>query len=196
MTNVEILPPLKKNTRDVKWYVDEISGKWNATVQNIMEICGYIVDAEKTLSNEDHKKLESELKDRGIGPSTISKLRRIGQSKKLFQEEHYHFLPPSYNYLYEIAANDKLTKKYDSIVSKLSAGEEYADVRLEVMRTTGRASKKGKGAKLQQVLVLSADLNHISPQATRAISAFIDSMKGKSHISLKTTPSWNKHMKE
>ena len=87
MTNVEILPPLKKNTRDVKWYVDEISGKWNATVQNIMEICGYIVDAEKTLSTEDHKKLESELKDRGIGTSTISKLRRIGQSKKLFQEE-------------------------------------------------------------------------------------------------------------
>lgn len=175
-------------------YADEIASSWRSTVKGIIQTAKLIIDAEndEDLSDGDRKELAKELKDRGIGPATTSKLRQIATCQ-LFKEEDYKYLPPSYNHLYEISS-EKLSPQYQKIIKQLSEGEDFSEIRTRLTRKTGRASKKG--VRQQQCFTLSADMSKISKTTTENIKAFISSMKRSGGITVKVTPSWSKHIKE
>ena len=175
----------------VGWYADAIAGSWRATVKSIIETARLIVEADEDvlLSDGDKKELAKQLQARGIGPATTSKLRQIAGCK-LFKEEDYNFLPPSYNHLYEISS-EKLAPKYQTIIKRLSSGEDFGDIRSKLTKKTGRAATKGNPETL--ILTVSADLGELTENAGAKIEAFIASMKRTSHVSVRVTPKWNKH---
>jgi hypothetical protein len=176
------------------WYADEIATTWRSTVKGIIQTAKLIIDAENDaeLTDGDRKDLARELKERGIGPATTSKLRQIATCR-LFKEEDYKYLPPSYNHLYEISS-EKLSPQYQKIIKQLSEGEDFSEIRAKLTRKTGRAAKKG--VRQQQCFTLSADMSKISKITTENIKAFILSMKRSGGITVKVTPTWSKHIKE
>ena len=135
------------------------------------------------------KELAKQLQNRGIGPATTSKLRQIAGCK-LFKEEDYNFLPPSYNHLYEISS-EKLAPKYQTIIKRLSSGEDFGDIRTKLITKTGRAATKGKQETL--ILTVSADLVNLDKDVKAKIETFILDMKPASKVSVRVTPKWNKH---
>ncbi len=175
----------------VVWYADAIAGSWRSTVASIIETARLIVEADEDilLTEGDKKELAKQLQSRGIGPATTSKLRQIAGCK-LFKEEDYNFLPPSYNHLYEMSS-EKLAPKYQTIIKRLSSGEDFGDIRSKLTKKTGRAATKGNQETL--ILSVSADLGELTEKAASKIEAFIASMKRTSHVSVRVTPKWNKY---
>ena len=188
--DVELLSAQDANEK-VVWYADAIAGSWRSTVKSIIETARLIVEADQDvlLTDGDKKELAKQLQNRGIGPATTSKLRQIAGCK-LFKEEDYNFLPPSYNHLYEISS-EKLAPKYQTIIKRLSSGEDFGDIRTKLITKTGRAATKGKQETL--ILTVSADLVNLDKDVKAKIETFILDMKPASKVSVRVTPKWNKH---
>jgi len=188
--DVDLLSAQDANEK-VVWYADAIAGSWRSTVKSIIETARLIVEADQDvlLTDGDKKELAKQLQNRGIGPATTSKLRQIAGCK-LFKEEDYNFLPPSYNHLYEISS-EKLAPKYQTIIKRLSSGEDFGDIRTKLITKTGRSATKGKQETL--ILTVSADLVNLDKDVKAKIEAFILDMKPASKVSVRVTPTWNKH---
>lgn len=84
-------------------FADRISASWQKTVESIFETRAWIIDARKTLSPIDYKKLTDHLdKKCGMSKPTITKLTKISENEILTAPANIPKLPPSYGTLYQL----------------------------------------------------------------------------------------------
>ena len=191
----DLMQPLRAKSLDVvvrtpREWAERVSSAWNRSVAAIMDTSKEVFDAERALAGKpaELELFKKELAKRGISGATVSKLKRIAESKN-FKSEHYECLPPSYNYLYDLAALD--IRDYEKVYTKLSAGEDYANASLVL-----RKRKKKKGERLKVLFTVLGDPDKMSNADLAAMTTFIDAYARRSVISIHKTPLLNRLIAE
>jgi len=186
------LPSEEVDIDEINAVADRIASSWRNSVQNILTTAQGIAAASARYQNNEAAKREFEnaLIKRGIGPSTRSKLKKIGETIHLFKEDHLAYLPASYNALYEIC-DEEFKKAYPTIISKLKKGDGFEEIK-RVLKSNKSKGGKQKALALSAVLSLEANLDEIDDATITKIQNFINAMsKDPENLKISVSRSWN-----
>lgn len=166
-------------------WVEKIERKWSSSVASILDTAQWVLKAELNLAEpKQFAEYKEKLQARGISGPTLSKLKAIAESDN-FKREHLKCLPPSYNYLYQLA--DLNPAQYGKVYMKLSQGADFLEAS-QVLR------KKTKKKLLQQkvLFVLTAEPDKLNKNDLQTIQDFVDGFSRKSVIKVRKSPTYNK----
>lgn len=107
--------------------VNEISTSWHKSVENILKTANLIREYSFT---EEWKAIQEELINKNIMKSSvISMMMRISSNTALNDPKNLHYLPPSYNSLYNLSVMSP-----NVIESKINDGQICSSTKLEEIR--------------------------------------------------------------
>ena len=184
---------------DINKTAERIAGVWHKTVEGIFETVRLLKAAEEKFGKDQASstKFSEALAARGLGPSTVSKLRGIATNFPPVEKEKLKFLPASYNLLYEMSNNDRLQPKCKDIIRRLENGEEYHEIKKDILV---RLSKGGKGKKKKgfaPIFTLHINGNKIDDTLATKIINFVNAMTKDDKISyVKVYPAWRDYIEE
>lgn len=196
-TPLSVVSAANVDMRAINETADKIAGAWYKSVESILDTVRNLQDAYERYENDQSSmtQLVLALRDRGIGDTTLSKLKKIGENLSLFQDEKIKYLPPSYNALYEMCGK-QLKPSFNKIIKKLENGGDYEEVKREIL------INKSKGGKVQQnsyeqILALEVRWSKLDDATKTKIKNFINAMsKDGTSTKMKVSRSWKERMKE
>ena len=186
------------DVEDINKTAERIAGVWHKSVEGIFETVRLLKAAEEKFGKDQASSIQfsEALAARGLGPSTISKLRGIATNFPPIEKEKFKFLPASYNLLYEMSNNDKLQSKCKDIIRRLEKGEEYHEIKKDILV---RLSKGGKVKKkgFDPIFTLQINWNKVDDAMMTKITNFINAMsKDEKAANIKVYPSWKQYVEE
>jgi hypothetical protein len=183
---------------DINKAAERIASVWHKTVEGIFETVRLLKAAEEKYGKNERTKTQfaRALAERGLGQSTVSKLRGIADHFPPIQKEKLKFLPASYNLLYEMSNNKNLQPKCKDIIKRLENGEEYKDIKTDILVKLSKGGKiKKKG--FDPIFTLQINWNKIDDTMITKISNFINAMsKDNKAANIKVYPAWKQYVEE
>jgi len=176
---------------------DKIANAWYKSVESILDTVRELDAALDKYGNDQSSlsHLKQALKDRGIGDSTISKLKKIGENLSLFSGDKIRYLPPSYNALYEMCS-ERFRPSFNKIVKKLEMGGEYEEIKKEILTNMSKGGKV-QPSTYETILSLDVKLNKLDDATVTKIRNFINAMNKDAKVTkVKVSRSWNEYMGE
>lgn len=184
---------------DINRAAERIANVWHKSVEGIFETVRLLKAAEEKYGKNEGTKTQfaKALAERGLGQSTVSKLRGIADHFPPVQKEKFKFLPASYNILYEMSNNKDLGPKCKDIIKRLENGEEYKDIKTDILV---RLSKGGKGKKKKgfaPLFTLQISKVKYDDAIITKIINFVNAMsKDDKAVNIKVYPAWKQYVEE
>jgi hypothetical protein len=183
---------------DINKTAERIAGVWHKSVEGIFETVRLLRAAEEKFGKDQASSIQfsEALAARGLGPSTVSKLRGIATNFPPIEKEKFKFLPASYNLLYEMSNNDKLQPKCKDIIRRLEKGEEYHEIKKDILVRLSKG-RKVKRKVFDPIFTLQINWNKVDDAMMTKITNFINAMsKDEKVANIKVYPSWKQYVEE
>ena len=186
------------NVEDISKTADRIANVWHKSVEGIFETVKLLKAAEEKYGKNEGTKTQfaRALAERGLGQSTVSKLRGIADNFPFVEKDKYRFLPASYNLLYEMSNNKDLQPKCKDIIKRLESGEEYKDIKTDILVKLSKGGKRKKKG-FDPIFTLQINRSKVDDAMITKIINFINAMsKDEKVANIKVYPAWKQYIEE
>lgn len=185
--------------KDINQTADRIANIWHKSVEGIFETVRLLKVAEEKYGKSEAEKTQftRALAQRGLGQSTVSKLRGIAKNFPPIQKEKFKYLPASYNLLWEMSNNKKLQPKCKDIIKRLESGEEYPDIKRDIFVKLSQGGKVKQKKGFVPFFTLQVNGSKIDDTLATKIINFVNAITKDDKVAfVKVYPAWNEYIED